>query len=195
MRITKDIRRAVLNAVIKKLIAPQIQDVMDQFHTMAERTMRNIYSKKVQEWIQQMPEGGLQLTSSIELKFSSGDRIRHDMLVRRSGIRNLYGDVNVTLKRPVRVLAVDRYKSEWCISKSDDARATSLLNQLTIIEQKQKELEKTVSAAMLAVNTRKQLEINYPDLVQYLPVAEVKNKQLAITSDDVTRVLVNSAAA
>jgi len=185
MRLTKEIRNEVLDLAKTKIIKPKIDIIKKEIKEMAQIMADNFYPKKIQEWIDASPKGGLFQKSTFEIKMGEGS-LEHKLL--NSVIYGRSRPYDVSIKS-IKVLNQDEYNEKLNPSKKQLKRLNEIIKLLNDIQEEKTVLHNTLVSALWGCNTRKQLIENYPDLEKYLPAPTKQSKVLTITNEDVKKVL------
>ena len=173
-------------ATLTKKFSSKIEKIRKRLGTIAQQTANSFYPKKIKDWIDAAPAGGLHSTRSINL--ADGEDI-FDHTVFSPNARNSWSKLAVGLLKPVKMLANDQYKNDFQVSAKNAAALKAITEELDAIAADREETSKVLASALWACSTRKQLEDHYPDLVPYLPKIEKQTKAIAVTSDVVKKIL------
>ena len=184
MRLTKQIREDALSQVLTKKIKPQIDACKSQLTTLAKNAAYARYPKKVREWLAAAPEGGVSTRIMFCLRHPNGSLVDHELL---EGSR--YTRRRFSIGESIPVIAADAHNDELLLTPAQEDRARKILTKMDSILKEKEEIVSTLKQALGACSTVKQLHDRYPELVKYLPQIETQGTAIAITNDDVKRVL------
>jgi hypothetical protein len=186
MKLTKAIRQNMQSAILTKKFSPKIEKIRKRLSTIAQQTADNFYPKKIKDWIDAAPMGGLHSTTQIFL--ADGEDI-FDHIVFSPNAKNSWSKYYVALTKPIKVLANDQYQEEFQVSAKNAKALKAITKELDAIAKDREATSEVLASALWACNTRKQLAEQYPELVSYLPKIEKQTKALAVTSDAVKKIL------
>jgi len=187
MRLTNEIRDNAIADILKKKITTQVEKLRLEILAIAQEEADKKYKGKIKEWIDSAPRGGLMLVSDFHFELS-GEFFYHELL---GGGRWGTKKTTFKIKKSIKVLKQDEYDEELLVSEKskNGKRLKTIRSELNDIDNQKMELGKTIRSALYGCTTRKQLIDNYPDLAAYVPLIEKETKALAVTNNEVKKVL------
>lgn len=100
MRLTNDIRDAIVRAVITNRFLKDVEALRDEWSTLAVMTYDDIYDDKTQRKMKNLPNGWLPETDTITVELgSSHTRLTFDPYMRGFGLVKIDGPSKTTKKR------------------------------------------------------------------------------------------------
>jgi hypothetical protein len=174
IRLTKQIREETIRkAVIAKFGKTEAQ-LRSSLKAYASLFIPLVYPRKVRDWVDQAPLGGLDTKSIIS--FKELHKNGKDLVAVSSQNVELFN-----------VLACDRYsRISVTVSKDESFKLKTLSSAVNDLEKQRTDFKLLVTGAIYACTTSKQLHKHYPDISKYLSTPEKEGKQLAVTSKQIT---------
>lgn len=184
MRLTKEMREFVISRIVRKSTDGEIQRVRDDLQKIGRAAAEHVYGPKIRAWMEKAPEGALLHHNQVHLHDWQGNSLQHPAIGGRQ-----YRGIAVTLEKPAPRLHKDAYDYTLKLGAGDTKKVSALFKRADAIEKARKDIRATVSGALYACNTVKQLQDTYPELVKYLPEAERETKDLTVTRAQLKKVL------
>ena len=185
-RLTKAIRAKMIEAAVKEVIEPRNKAIAAKGCELASDIYSAQYKKHYTAMID-LPKGFLIESNTVKIEHTR----KHKMSFRTSSVGKdaWFGkDTSLSLKTPERTANKDYY-GKFNLTAAHGRRLETLIVEAEKLFEDEGALETTLNEALNAVTTVKQLEVQYPDLVKYLPVEEPAMELPAITNEKVAEVL------
>lgn len=189
MRLTKDIRKLMLNEILQHKFDKKSEKLKQRLMTFAQKEADKQYSGELVKW---MKEGKKYTSkscfftrSNVHLKFYDGSKVESDLYccVWQWNYRG------IPLKNPMLVVAEDRHTNTLTpLTKTRSVQLKKIVDAMDALYAQYLETETIISQALGACSTDKQLKDNYPELAPFLPI-ESSSRQLMIASETVSQIM------
>ena len=201
IRLTNKMRDEALSNLRLRKIQPKIDAVLATVTEIARTITLTFYPPEVQKWIDDAPKDGLPSRTNFRLEWKEKrkdmcDNVRifkHELFRAHGDKRSWLSSKSLVLKKPVKMLALGVASTNLDLTDDPDnlKKVLAAIDDLDKIQELQCQTRETVRTALYSCNTIKQLEENYPELLEFLPNYQPPVKAMMIPNDQVVKALAN----
>jgi hypothetical protein len=192
------IKEEIIHNAIKGVIGPKADKLADECKRLLEQILRERYPRRVQEWVNNAPAGGVIKQNNFALKIDGKNlmcKALSPMAIARLVKKTespycRHFVINFSLPKSYGALFTDYTNSMIEVPLKFISRARPLTKEAARLEGELETLVETLHTALAVVHTDKVLKTNYPELANYLPAQVIPNKQaIAISNQAMNKVL------
>lgn len=167
VRLTANIREQIKRAALEHKFGPLALSFVDEMRVLAADAYDDIYSKKDQALMESLPDGWLPTTNAIDVKMGSGDRFYTSIRFNGTFSSPVFRTLS-EIPEPVSKRTQSRHK--WgCIKAYNDQdplaiRFQAISDKISAMDEKFREAEVSLGAALNSVTTLKRLIEVWPEV-------------------------------